>query len=151
MSNMSCKLLFIHVVGVFAIFARNVITYYMPGMQNSTPDCLVTLLKYFNIPPWFRCTPSLDRNDTCRSAQKPRGFQNIMLLLLSDEINCFIDTFICVTHRHLFLSMGATSSLFLERKREEGALIDKKQVPVVQLYNCNEFQHERDAYVIIRQ
>jgi hypothetical protein len=47
--------------------------------------------------------------------------------------------------------MGATSSLFLERKREEGALIDKKQVPVVQLYNCNEFQHERDAYVIIRQ
>jgi hypothetical protein len=79
---------------------------------------LLTLLKYFNIPPWFKCIPSLDRND--RSAQKPRYLQNIMLLLLSDEINCFIATFICVTHRHLFLSMGAPSSLFLARKREEG-------------------------------
>ena len=121
----------------------------LPMLCLACRTALLTLLKYFNIPPWFKCIPLLDRND--RSAQKPRYLQNIMLLLLSDEINCFIATFICVTHRHLFLSMGATSSLFLERKREEGALIDKKQVPVVQLYNCNEFQHERDAYVIIRQ
>ena len=97
----------------------------LPMLCLACRTALLTLLKYFNIPPWFKCIPSLDRND--RSAQKPRYLQNIMLLLLSDEINCCNATFICVTHRHLFLSMGAPSSIFLDRKREEGPPIDRNK------------------------